>query len=62
VVCTDRCGLHGFSISSLDLISWPFPLWWVALLRILKSWADRVFAMGRTYGGERFYENGLFKG
>jgi NAD(P)H dehydrogenase (quinone) len=29
---------------------------------ILKGWADRVFAMGRTYGGERFYENGVFKG
>jgi len=29
---------------------------------ILKGWADRVFAMGRTYGGEHFYENGVFKG
>jgi NAD(P)H dehydrogenase (quinone) len=23
---------------------------------------DRVFAMGSTYDGERFYENGVFKG
>jgi NAD(P)H dehydrogenase (quinone) len=28
----------------------------------VKGWVDRVFAMGRTYGGERFYENGVFKG
>jgi NAD(P)H dehydrogenase (quinone) len=39
-----------------------FPLWWFGLPGILKGWADRVFAMGRTYGGERFYENGVFKG
>jgi hypothetical protein len=41
---------------------WQFPLWWFGLPGILKGWADRVFAMGRTYGGERFYENGVFKG
>lgn len=23
---------------------------------------ERVFAMGRTYGGGRFYDNGVFKG
>lgn len=28
----------------------------------LKGWVDRVFAMGRTYGGERLYANGVFKG
>jgi len=28
----------------------------------LKGWVDRVFAMGRAYGGDRFYENGVFKG
>lgn len=26
---------------------------------ILKGWVDRVFPMGRVYGGGRFYENGL---
>ena len=41
---------------------WQFPLWWFGLPGILKGWVDRVFAMGRTYGGERFYENGAFKG
>jgi len=45
-----------------DLMIWQFPLWWFGLPGILKGWADRVFAMGRTYGGERFYENGVFKG
>jgi NAD(P)H dehydrogenase (quinone) len=45
-----------------DLMISQFPLWWFGLPGILKGWADRVFAMGRTYGGERFYENGVFKG
>jgi NAD(P)H dehydrogenase (quinone) len=45
-----------------DLMIWQFPLWWFGLPGILKGWVDRVFAMGRTYGGERFYENGVFKG
>jgi putative NADPH-quinone reductase len=45
-----------------DLMIWQFPLWWFGLPGILKGWADRVFAMGRTYGGERFYEDGVFKG
>ena len=37
-----------------DLMIWQFPLWWFGLPGIFKGWADRVFAMGRTYGGERF--------
>lgn len=45
-----------------DLMIWQFPLWWFGMPGILKGWVDRVFAMGRTYGGERFYENGAFKG
>jgi NAD(P)H dehydrogenase (quinone) len=45
-----------------DLMIWQFPLWWFGLPAILKGWVDRVFAMGRTYGGDRFYENGVFKG
>jgi len=44
-----------------DLMVWQFPLWWFGLPGIMKGWVDRVFAMGRTYGGERFYENGVFK-
>jgi len=49
-------------LEACDLMIWQFPLWWFGLPGILKGWADRVFAMGRTYGGERFYENGVFKG
>ncbi len=49
-------------MESSDLMIWQFPLWWFGLPGILKGWVDRVFAMGRTYGGERFYENGVFKG
>jgi NAD(P)H dehydrogenase (quinone) len=45
-----------------DLIIFQFPLWWFGLPAVLKGWVDRVFAMGRTYGGGRFYENGVFKG
>ena len=49
-------------MEACDLMIWQFPLWWFGLPGILKGWADRVFAMGRTYGGERLYENGVFKG
>ena len=49
-------------LEACDLMIWQFPLWWFGLPGILKGWADRVFAMGRTYGGERFYENGVFMG
>jgi NAD(P)H dehydrogenase (quinone) len=49
-------------MEACDLMIWQFPLWWFGLPAILKGWADRVFAMGRTYGGEQFYENGVFKG
>ena len=41
---------------------WQFPMWWFGLPGILKGWVDRVFAMGRTYGGDKLYGNGVFKG
>jgi NAD(P)H dehydrogenase (quinone) len=49
-------------LEGCDLMIWQFPLWWFSVPAILKGWVDRVFAMGRTYGGERFYEQGVFKG
>jgi NAD(P)H dehydrogenase (quinone) len=49
-------------METCDLMIWQFPLWWFGLPGILKGWVDRVFVMGRTYGGDRFYENGVFKG
>lgn len=49
-------------IETCDLMIWQFPLWWFGLPAILKGWVDRVFVMGRVYGGERIYENGTFGG
>ncbi len=45
-----------------DLMIWQFPLWWFGLPAVLKGWVDRVFAMGRTYGGGHIYETGVFRG
>ena len=45
-----------------DLMIWQFPLWWFGLPAALKGWVDRVFAMGRTYGGGRIYQSGVFHG
>jgi len=45
-----------------DLMIWQFPLWWFGMPAILKGWVDRVFAMGRAYGGGRSYETGVFSG
>lgn len=62
---------HGFvpaleteiaKVEAADLMIWQFPLWWFGLPAILKGWVDRVFAMGRTYGGGRLYDSGVFKG
>lgn len=62
---------HGFApaldaeiakVEAADLMIWQFPLWWFGLPAILKGWVDRVFAMGRTYGGGRIYQTGVFKG
>jgi NAD(P)H dehydrogenase (quinone) len=45
-----------------DLMIWQFPLWWFGLPAALKGWVDRVFAMGRAYGGNRVYGSGVFQG
>jgi hypothetical protein len=45
-----------------DLMIWQFPLWWFGLPAALKGWVDRVFAVGRTYGGGRVYQTGYFRG
>ena len=49
-------------LEGCDLLIFQFPLWWFGLPAPLKGWVDRVFAMGRTYGGGRFYQEGVFKG
>jgi len=62
---------HGFAaeveseikkMEGCHLMIWQFPLWWFGLPAVLKGWVDRVFAMGRTYGGGHFYESGVFRG
>ncbi len=45
-----------------ELMIWQFPLWWFGLPAALKGWVDRVFAMGRVYGGGRIYETGTCRG
>jgi hypothetical protein len=36
-------------MEACDLMIWQFPLWWFGLPGILKGWADRVFAMWRSF-------------
>ena len=45
-----------------DVLILQFPLWWFGLPAILKGWVDRVFAMGKIYGGGRWYDKGVFAG
>ena len=49
-------------LEAADLVIFQFPLWWFGLPAILKGWVDRVFAMGRAYGGGRVYGTGVFHG
>jgi len=45
-----------------DVMIFQFPLWWLGLPAILKGWVDRVFAVGRAYGGGRYFSRGVFAG
>lgn len=50
-------------LENADLLIFQFPLFWFHLPAILKGWVDRVFAMGRIYGGKvGIYKNGRFVG
>lgn len=42
-----------------DVLILQFPLWWLGLPAILKGWVDRVFAVGRAYGGGRYFSRGI---
>ncbi len=44
-----------------DLMLWQFPMWWFGLPAAFKGWVDRVFALGRAYGGGKMYETGVFR-
>jgi len=43
-----------------DALILQFPLWWLGLPAILKGWVDRVLAVGRAYGGGRYFSKGVF--
>lgn len=45
-----------------DVLLLQFPLWWFSVPAILKGWVDRVFTMGRIYGGGKWYSNGALGG
>jgi len=45
-----------------DLLIFQFPLWWLGPPAILKGWIDRVFTVGRSYGGGRRFDTGMHRG
>jgi NAD(P)H dehydrogenase (quinone) len=49
-------------LAACDVLIFQFPLWWLGLPAILKGWVDRVFAVGRAYGGGRYFDRGVFRG
>ena len=59
---SDELELEMQKLEWCDLMIWQFPLWWFGLPAVFKGWVDRVFAMGRTYGGGKIYETGVFRG
>jgi len=65
---TEVSGFAPDLTAEMDRLQWcdalilQFPLWWFGLPGILKGWVDRVFAMGRTYGRGKWYDDGVFAG
>lgn len=49
-------------LASCDLLILQFPIWWLGMPAIMKGWIDRVFAIGRTYGGGRWFDRGMMMG
>ena len=49
-------------LSSCDVLVLQFPIWWLGMPAIMKGWIDRVFAIGRTYGGGRWFDCGMMGG
>lgn len=45
-----------------DFLILQFPMWWTGIPAILKGWFDRVLAAGFAYGGERWFDQGVFRG
>ncbi|HEX7692892.1 MAG TPA: NAD(P)H-dependent oxidoreductase [Sphingomonas sp.] len=61
-------GFDAMLQSEMDKLAWcdalvfQFPIWWLGLPAILKGWVDRVFAVGRAYGGGRWFDGGMMAG
>lgn len=62
---------HGFApelqaemdkLGHCDVLILQFPVWWLGMPAIMKGWIDRVFAVGRAYGGGRWFDKGIFAG
>jgi NAD(P)H dehydrogenase (quinone) len=49
-------------LASSDVLVLQFPIWWLGMPAILKGWIDRVFAIGVTYGGGRWFDRGMMRG
>jgi NAD(P)H dehydrogenase (quinone) len=49
-------------LAACDLLILQCPLWWLGMPAILKGWVDRVFAVGRAYGGGRYFDHGWLRG
>ena len=49
-------------LAACDVLILQFPIWWLGMPAILKGWIDRVFAIGRTYGGGRWFDRGMMRG
>ena len=49
-------------VAACDLLVLQFPIWWLGMPAIMKGWIDRVFAIGRTYGGGRWFDRGWMGG
>jgi NAD(P)H dehydrogenase (quinone) len=44
-----------------DVLIFQFPIWWLGMPAIMKGWIDKVFAIGRAYGGGRWFDGGVLK-
>ena len=49
-------------LAACDVLIFQFPIWWLGMPGIMKGWIDRVFAVGRAYGGGRWFDGGMFRG
>jgi NAD(P)H dehydrogenase (quinone) len=49
-------------LANCDVLVFQFPIWWLGMPAIMKGWIDRVFAIGQTYGGGRWFDRGMMRG